>query len=373
MIIGAPVEIKSGEKKVALTPALVKSLVTSGHRVIVQKGIGLGADFADDLYSANGAEIVKTAEEVYSTCDIIVKMNQPQIDEYDMLKERQIIFAFFDYEDKEELLQTVLDRKITTINYRGIQNAHGIYPIVRIGSEIVGKVLIRIASSVIEKYKGGSLLGGATGVAPVKVTILGAGTVGFDAAKTATALGADVSILDIEPEKLRKIEKLPGRKIKTYFSNRDNLDTLLPQTDILICAVKRKNKKLPPIITVDDVRKMKKDSVIIDAGLASNNVIVETLDRILPIDNPVYKKEGVYHYCYGDIAALATKTISTAVSGILTPYVLAVANEKQFVFALKDCPDIIKGVMTFDGNVTNDELAEETGEQVYELSMLTGL
>ena len=182
-----------------------------------------------------------------------------------------------------------------------------------------------------------------------------------------------LSILDIEPEKLRKIEKLPGRKIRTFFSNRDNLDILLPQTDILICAVKRNNKKLPPIIKLDDVRKMKRGSVIIDAGLASNNIVVETLeDRIQSIDNSVYEREGVYHFCYKDIASLSAKTISSAISGVLIPYVLAFANEPDMVDALKDCPDVTNGVMTYNGKITNEAVAEDFGEQVYELSMLTG-
>ncbi|MGN0014588.1 MAG: alanine dehydrogenase [Candidatus Gastranaerophilaceae bacterium] len=372
MIIGAPVEIKPNEKKIALTPAMVNSLVSCGHKVIVQKNIGETADFPNDSYIRNGACLVDTPEEVYSQSDIIVKLNQPQIEEYGLLREKQIIFAFFKYSEKDNLMQTVLDKKITTIDYSAIRNNKGNYPIVRIGSEIVGKTLIRIASSIIEKYKGGSLIGGATGVAPMNITIIGAGTVGFDAAKTAVALGADVSILDIEPEKLRKIEKLPGRKIRTLFSNSDNLDTLLPQTDILICAVKRNNKKLPPIIHVDDVRKMKRGSVIIDAGLASNNIVVETLDRVMPIENPVFEKEGVYHFCYRDIASLSAKTISSAISGVLIPYVLAFANEPDIVDALKECPDVANGVMTFDGNITNEIIAEQFGEHVYELSMITG-
>lgn len=372
MIIGAPVEIKSDEKKVALTPAMANSLTACGHKVIVQKNIGETADFSNDLYIRNGAHIVDTPEEVYSQSDIIVKVNQPQLDEYDLLKEKQIIFAFFNYSDKDDLMHTILTKKITTINYYDIRNSRGTYPIVRISSEIVGKTLIRIASSIIERYKGGALLGGATGIAPMNITIIGAGTVGFDAAKTAVALGADVSILDIEPEKLRKIEKLPGRKIKTFFSNRDNLDFLLPRTDILICAVKRKSKKRPPIIKVEDIRKMKRGSVVIDAGLASNNVIVETLDRVLSIDNPVYEKEGVYHFCYNDIASLCAKTISSAISGILIPYVISLANEPDIIEALKECSDIANGVVTYNGNITNETVAEDFGEQVYELSMLTG-
>lgn len=373
MIIGAPLEIKSGEKKVALTPAMVNSLVSCGHEVIVQKNIGESSDFSNDLYIRNGAIMVDTAEEVYSKSDIIVKVNQPQVEEYALLREKQIIFAFFKYSEKDSLMQMVLDKKITTIDYSSIKNNKGNYPIIRIGSEIVGKTLIRIASSIIEKYKGGALLGGATGVAPMSITIIGAGTVGFDAAKTAVALGADVSILDIEPEKLRKIEKLPGRKIRTFFSNRDNLDILLPQTDVLICAVKRNNKKLPPIIKLDDVRKMKRGSVIIDAGLASNNIVVETLeDRFQSIDNSVYEKEGVYHFCYKDIASLSAKTISSAISGVLIPYVLAFANEPDMVDALKDCPDVTNGVITYNGKITNESVAEDFGEQVYELSMLTG-
>ncbi len=372
MIIGAPVETKSNEKKVALTPALANSLINAGHKVLVQKNIGINADFANDSYIRYGANLVDTAQEVYQHSDIIVKINQPQVSEFNLLKDKQIIFAYFDFSVKNDLMQTILTKKITAINYYDIKNRNGNYPIVRIGSEITGKTIIRIASSIIEKYKGGSLLGGATGVEPMYITVLGAGTVGFDAAKTAVALGADVSVLDIEPEKLRKIEKLPGRKIKTFFSNKDNLDKLLPQTDILICAVKRKNKKLPPIIKLLDVRKMKKGSVIIDAGLASNNVVVESLDRTLTFDNHVYEKEGVFHFCCDDIASLSAKTISSAISGILTPYILSFANEQGMIDALKDCSDLTNGIITYDGNITKEYLAEQFDKTVYELSMITG-
>lgn len=370
MIIGAPAEIKTEEKKVALTPALAHSLVSLGHKVVVQKGFASGAGFSDFDYTKYGVETVNSAQEVYSASDVIVKINQPSFDEYDLLKDNQVIFAFFKFSENDNLLDVVLDKKITTINLAKIKNNEGDYPFIKAGSEIVGKTLIRIVSDFAQKYMGGALIGGATGIAPMKITVLGAGTVGSNAAKTALALGADVSVLDIEPHVLEKYSN--QTKIKTYFANRENVEKLLPETDVLICAVRRSKKDKYPIIKVDDVNLMKKGSFIIDAGLASGNIVVETMDRVQNAENPVFVNDGIYYFCAPDIASMAAKTVSACISGIIEKYLVSAISFPDIIDALRNNREMISGVMTYDGNITDEETADEVGELVYELSMLTG-
>lgn len=372
MIIGSVVEVRPEEKKIALTPSLTRTLTDLGHKVIIQKNLGKLSGFSDNEFKKNGAEVLNSAQEVYSQADIMVKINQPTSDEYDFLKKNQIIFSFFKYSNKNDLMNVVREKKITTINFANVKNNYGNYPFLKAGSEIVGKTLIRIASSVAEKYMGGALLGGASGIAPLKITVIGAGTVGFNAAKTAAAIGADVSILDTNPYLLRKIEEISCCNIKTYFSNRENLENLLSDTDILICAVKRKNKKLPPIVTYQDVKSMKKGSLIIDAGLASDNIVVETMDRVLSAENPVYENEGILYFCNPDIASMAAKTVSSAVAETLAPYISSVVSCNNFIEALRENRELISGVMTYDGNITDEKTADMFEEEVYELSMLTG-
>ncbi|MCR5261393.1 MAG: hypothetical protein K6C94_06090 [Candidatus Gastranaerophilales bacterium] len=372
MIIGAPCEIKPDERKIALTPALVQTLTSLGHKVVVQKNAGKSAGFYDEDYKKYGAEIAETSADVYSSADIIVKINPPLSDEYDLLKEEQIIFAFFDFSDKNNLMNVITEKKITTISYSKIQNKQGIFPFIKASSEVVGKTVIRIASSIVEKYSGGALLGGTTGVAPLKVTVIGAGTVGLNAAKTAVSIGADVALLDVNPLALRNIEVLPERKIKTYFANQENISKLLPDTDILICAVKKQHKYQPPALTVSDVKLLKKGALIIDTGIVSGNAAVETLDRILPCDNPIYENDGILYYCFPDIASLAAKTISMAISGTLSDYLISAVSYPDIIDALREKRDMISGVLTYNGNITNEVVADIFGETVYELSMLTG-
>lgn len=370
MIIGSPSEIKKDEKKIALTPDLVKTLTSLGHKVLIQKNFAVPAGYKDNDYKKYGAEVVNTAEEIYSQSDVIIKINPPLSDEYDLLKENQIIFAFFKYTDKNALMETITEKKITTISYSNIIDLKGTYPFIEIGSEIVGRTLVRVCENFAQKYIGGALLGGAVGVAPLKVTIIGAGVAGYSAAKSAIALGADVSVLDIKYNALKKISDDLGAK--TYFVNSENLEKLLSDTDFLICAVKN-NPFNMPVVTAELVGKMKKNSLIIDAGLASGNTVVETFDTVTDINNPICEKDGIFYFSAADIASLAANTIASAMSGILSKYVIPIVSNKDIIYALMDCKELVSGVLTYNGKITNEAVAEIFDEEVYELSMLTGI
>lgn len=370
MIIGVPSEIKKYEKKIALTPDLTQTLTSLGHKVLVQKNFGKTAGYKDIEYKNQGAEIVDSAKEIYSESDVIIKINPPLSDEYDLLKENQIIFAFFKYSDKNALMETVLEKKITTISYSEISDSNGKKPFIEAGSEIVGKAIIRECSIVAQKQMGGGILGGASGIAPMKVTIVGAGVVGTNAAKTAKAIGADVSVLDINFDALKNISNELG--VKTYYASEMNLTNLLKDTDFLICAV-RENPFETPIITADMVAQMKKGSMIIDAGIASGNTVVETLDTVTTLENPICEKDGLLYFSAPDLASLAAKTIAAAMSGILSKFIIPVVSNKDMIYALMDCQELVSGVLTYNGKITNEKVAEIFNEEVYELSMLTGI
>ena len=370
MIIGVPAEIKPSETKISLIPSSVKTLVELGNRVIIQKDAGKKSSFSNEEYIENGAEIVQTPKEIYQKSDIIIKINQPQPSEYGLLKEKQILTGCFNLFDCKDLMSEILEKRITTVDIKKIKTRHGTFPVENAISEIAGKTIIRIASSVLEKYGGGKLLCSTTGIKPVQITVIGSGAVGLSAAKTASNLGCNVTVLDTDIDKLQKIELLYNNEISTLFSNSVSVEKILPQTDILICAVKSNIHEI--LIKEKDVKLMKKGAVIIDTGLSSSNSVVETMDRILPVEFPVYEKHGVLHYCYNDISSLAPNTVSSAISEILTNYLLNLFKYPKFEDFLKKCTDIAEGILTYDGNITEESLAEHYCSDKYELSMLTG-
>lgn len=371
MIIGVPAEIKLSETKIPLVPVSVKALSFGGNKVLIQKSAGEKSAFSDSEYKENGAEIVETPEEIYQKSDVILKINQPQAIEYDLLKDKQILMGSFNLFSYKDLLYEILSKKITTIDVKKIKTKHGISPIDYAISEITGKTIIRIVSSILDKYNGGKLICSTTGINPLKITVVGSGSVGLSAAKTAASLGCNVTVLDTDIDKLQQIELLYNNEINTLFSNRGNLENVLPQTDILICAIKSNYHEI--LISEDDIKSMKKGSIVIDTGLATENSIVETMDRILTAEAPIYEKHGVLHYCYNDITSLSPNTISSAISGILTNYLLVMSKYDKFESILKNCSDITESILTYDGNITEEALAEHYGEDKYELSMLTGL
>jgi len=370
MIIGVPSEIKVSETKVPLIPLSVKSLIDAGNRVLIQKNAGAKASFSDSEYKQNGAEIVETAEEIYQKSDIVLKINQPQSSEYELLKPNQIIMGMFNLLENEDLTHNLLSKKITAIDIKKIKTKNGIRPIDNAISEITGKAIIRIVSSISEKYNGGRLICSTTGLKPLQVTVVGSGAVGLSAAKTAAALGCNIFVLDNDIDKLQQIELLYHNQINTLFSNRGTIEDIIPRTDILICAVKSDDTEI--LIREDDIKRMKKGSIVVDTGLASENTVVETMDRILPINSPICEKYGVLHYCFDNITTLVANTISSAISEILTNYLLVLTEYDNFADILKHCGDLIESILTYEGNITEEILAEHYFMEKYELSMLTG-
>ena len=372
MIIGVPKEIKTKEDRVAITPQGVKSLVSQGHKVIIEKSAGIGSGFTDEEYSAQGATIVVSAENVYSQADIIVKVKEPQPSEFKLLKKNQILFTYLHLAVEKELTKTLLDKKITSIAYETIETEDRKLPLLIPMSEVAGKMSVQIAANLLEnRNKGaGILLGGIAGVPAGKVLIIGAGHVGINAAKIAVGMGANVSILDVDTNKLRMLDDMFGSRIKTYISNEYNLKELIKDTDVLIGAVLIPGHKAPSIVTEEMVKSMKKGSVIVDVSIDQGG-IVETMDRITTHDNPSFEKYGVIHYSVANIPGSVARTSTLALTNETISYLLKIAND-GIIDAMKKDFSLAKGVNTFNGRLTNKGVAQALNTEYSELTSLIG-
>lgn len=372
MIIGVPKEIKNNENRVALTPAGVNALANNSHTIYVQKNAGLNSGFPDEQYVEQGAKILDTIEEVYAKSDIIVKVKEPLPSEYPLFKKGQTLFTYLHIAVDKELTKALLEKEVTGIAYETIQTADGQLPLLTPMSEVAGKMSVQIAANILEKHNGGSgvLLGGVAGVAPGKVAIVGGGIVGISAAKIAIGMGADVSILDVNLNRLREIENIFGSRIKTYMSNPYNLESQVKRADVLIGAVLIPGKKAPHLITEKMVKSMQKGSVIVDVAIDQGG-IVETMDRITTHDNPTFEKHGVVHYSVANIPGAVARTSTIALTNATLSYLLQLANG-GIIESIKSNPALFKGVNTFKGKLTNEAVAESLGLKYSELSMLIG-
>lgn len=372
MIIGIPKEIKVKEDRVAITPDGVKLLVQKKHKVFIEKNAGINSGFSNEEYINSGAEILNTPDEIYSAADLILKVKEPQPQEYKLLKKEQILFTYLHLAIEKVLTEELLNRKITAIAYETIQTRDNKLPLLIPMSEIAGKMSVQIAANLLENRNSGAgiLLGGVAGVPRGKVLIVGAGTVGINAAKIAVGMGADVSIADINTEKLREAEDKFGVKVKTYISTPSVLKKLASETDVIIGAVLIPGHKAPCIITEEMVKSMHKGSVIVDVSIDQGG-IVETIDRITNIDNPYFEKYGVLHYSVTNIPGSVARTSTLALTNQTIKYVLQIAD-KGLIDAIKEDDSLKKGINTFKGKLTNKGVAESLNLDYYELPNLIG-
>ena len=372
MIIGVPKEIKNKEDRVAITPHGVKLLVNNGHKVIIETNAGIGSGFSDEDYKNAGAVILNSPENIYSQAEIIVKVKEPQPSEYKLMKKNQIIFTYLHLAVESELTKELINNKVTAIAYETIQNDNGELPLLTPMSEVAGKMSVQVAANLLENRNGGSgvLLGGIAGVPAGKVLIIGAGHVGINAAKIAVGMGANVSIADIDTNKLRYADNLFGSKIKTYVSNASIISELVKDADVVIGAVLIPGYKAPRIITEDMVKSMKKGSAIVDVSIDQGG-IVETMDRITTIDNPYYIRHGVIHYSVANIPGSVARTSTIALTNETLKYLIKIVNN-GLINAVKNDKALAKGINTFNGKLTNKGVAEALKMEYTELSSLIG-
>jgi len=360
MVIGVPKEIKTNENRVALQPSGVEMLRQNGHTVFVEKNAGLGSGFEDESYKKAGAQILATPKEVFDKADMIMKVKEPLAQEYDLIREGQILFTYFHFAASEELTRAIMKTNSIAIAYETIETADGSLPLLNPMSEVAGRLSIQAGARCLEKVYGGHgiLLGGVTGVAPAKVVILGGGIVGTNAAQMAAGLGANVVILDINVERLRFLNYVLPANVTTMISTPANIRQQIADADLVIGAVLIHGAKAPHLITRDMLKLMKKGSVIVDVAVDQGGC-VETIHPTTHAD-PTYEVDGVIHYGVANMPGAVPKTSTIALTNVTLPYAIEIAN-KGYLKAIKTNREIALGVNIIFGKVTYGPVAEAFG------------
>jgi alanine dehydrogenase len=358
MIIGVPKEIKEQEQRVALLPSATQQLTKRGHSVLAEKGAGVGSGYPDEAYKKAGAEIVDLAKDVFARADMIVKVKEPLPAEFPLLRKSQILFTYLHLAASKPLTEALLKSGVTGIAYETIQIGNRL-PLLEPMSEIAGRMSVVMGAYFLAKYNGGSgvLLGGVPGVLPGRVVVIGGGTSGVNAMRMAQGLGADVTILDIDVERLRFLD-LAMDNLHTLYSSEANLMELMPDCDLLIGAVLLPGAKAPKLITRAMLRMMKKGSVLVDIAIDQGGC-AETSRPTTHVD-PVYVEEGVTHYCVANMPAAYARTATQALTNVTYRYVELLAD-LGLDGACKKQPALIGGINTRDGKLTCRAVAEAHG------------
>jgi alanine dehydrogenase len=360
MIVGVPKETKTDEYRVAMIPVGVEELTRAGHRVLIQAGAGQGSGIADDQYADNGAEIVAAAADVWERSDLIVKVKEPLPDEWPHLKPGQVVFTYFHFAADEKLTRAVMRSGITAVAYETIKDARGTLPLLTPMSEVAGRMSIQEGAKFLERpFEGrGILLGGVPGVLPANVVILGAGIVGSNAAKVAAGLGANVTILDINLDRLRYLDDVMPKNVTTLFSDRHNILDSLSRADLVVGAVLIPGARAPRLVGRDDLKRMRPRAVIIDVAVDQGGCFETT--RPTTHSQPTYIIDDVVHYCVTNMPGAVGRTSTYALTNVTLPYVLQIAK-KGLDKAIRENPALAQGVNIRQGRVTNPAVAHTFG------------
>ncbi len=369
MIIGVPKEIKDNENRVAITPAGVKAFKQDGHQVFIQKSAGLGSGITDQEYLDAGAAIREEAKDIFHKADMIMKVKEPLPSEYSLIREEQTVFTYFHFAASRELTQAMIDRKCICIAYETVETDDGALPLLAPMSEVAGKMAGHIAAYFLSLPNGGKgiLMGGVTGVKPAKVVVIGGGTVGANAAKVAAGIGANVTILDINLERLKYLEDVMPKNVNFLVSNQHNIEQEIKDTDALIGAVLVPGAAAPKLVTEDMVKSMPPNSVIVDVAIDQGGCI-ET-SKPTSHSQPTYKLHGILHYCVTNMPGAFPRTSTFALTNATLPYALEIAG-KGYKKALISNPALAKGLNIIGGKITYKPVAEAFGYQYYPIEEL---
>ncbi|EOP60334.1 alanine dehydrogenase [Bacillus cereus VDM053] len=360
MIIGVPKEIKNNENRVALTPAGVLAFVKAGHKVLIETNAGVESGFRDVDYVYAGAEIIQSAAEVWKQSEMIMKVKEPLASEYTYFRPDLILFTYLHLAAEPALAQALKDNGVTAIAYETVE-VNRTLPLLTPMSEVAGRMAVQIGAQFLQKSNGGQgiLLAGVPGVNRGKIAILGGGIVGTNAAKMAIGLGADVTIIDLNAERLRQLDDIFGTQIKTLMSNPFNIAGTVKQADLLISAVLIPGAKAPKLVTEEMVRAMKPGSVIVDVAIDQGGA-VETCDHVTTHDNPTFEKYGILHYSVANMPGAVPRTSTIALTNVTIPYALQIAN-KGVQEAIFENNALKLGVNMLNGEVTCEVVAKELG------------
>ena len=372
MIVGVPKEIKNNENRVGLTPSGVAALVQAGHQVIVQGSAGLGSGLTDEEYRKAGAEILPKAKDVWAGADMIIKVKEPLAQEYDLLREGLILFTYLHLAPDLPQTQALMKKKVVAIAYETVQPDNRTLPLLTPMSEIAGRMSIQIGAQFLEKPYGGKgvLLGGVPGVSRGKVAIIGGGTVGTNAAKMAVGLGAQVTIIDVNADRLRYLDDIFGGQVQTLASNSYNIAETVKEADLVVGAVLIPGAAAPKLVKEEMVAGMKPGSVIVDVAIDQGGSI-ETIDRVTTHSEPTYVKHGVLHYAVANMPGAVARTSTFALTNTTIPYALQLAD-KGWERAIKENPALARGVNVLDGKVTYQAVAEAHELPHYPLEKVLG-
>ena len=357
MIVGIPKELKNNENRVGMTPAGVSELVKRGHSVYVQHTAGDNSGFQDKDYEAVGAKILPAIEDVYSIAEMIVKVKEPIEPEYKLIKENQLLFTYFHFASDKPLTDAMIKAKAVCLAYETVRLGNGSLPLLIPMSEVAGRMSIQEGTRFLEKPQLGKgiLLGGVPGVKPAKVLILGAGTVGYNAAITAAGTGADVTITDINLNRLRYLDDILPKNVKTLYSSEHNIRTELPNTDLVIGSVLIPGDKTPHLITKDMLKLMKPGTVMVDVAIDQGGCF-ETSHATTHTD-PVYVLDGIVHYAVANIPGAVPYTSTLALTNATISYAIKLAD-KGWEKACKEDTALAKGLNMVDGKITFKAVAD---------------
>lgn len=360
MIVGIPKEIKNDEYRVAVLPVGVEELVRRGHTVLVETNAGLGSGLTDDQYEAAGAKLVDDARTVFGQAELILKVKEPQPQEWPLIRPGQTLFTYFHFAASRELTDAMLATNATCVAYETLRDQHGRLPLLTPMSEVAGRMSIQEGAKYLEKPQMGRgiLLGGVPGVAPAHITILGGGIVGANAAKIAAGFQADVVIMDINMDRLRYLDDIMPANVNVLFSDRHIIREQLGLADLVIGSVLIPGAKAPQLVRKEDLALMKPGSVIIDVAIDQGGC-VET-SRPTTHQNPTYVEDGVVHYCVTNMPGAVGRTSTFALCNVTLPWAIRIA-EKGIETAASSSPPIAAAVNVHQGRVTNQAVAETFG------------
>lgn len=359
MIIGVPKEIKNNENRVAATPASVDALVKAGHKVIVEIDAGIGSGFTNEDYTEVGAVIVDTAAEAWAA-EMVMKVKEPLPSEYGYFREGLVLFTYLHLAAEPELAKALTEKGVTAIAYETVE-ANRTLPLLTPMSEVAGRMSAQIGAQFLQKTNGGMgiLLAGVPGVSRGKVTIIGGGVVGINAAKMAIGLGAQVTIIDLSPERLRQLDDIFGNSIQTLMSNPFNIAQAVKDADLVIGAVLIPGAKAPKLVTEEMIKTMKPGSVVVDVAIDQGGIF-ETVDHITTHDNPTYDKHGVVHYAVANMPGAVPRTSTIALTNVTINYALQIAN-KGVEKAIEENAALKLGVNVVNGSITYPAVAKDLG------------